>query len=237
LISSESRAKEFGEFNKKAARFAEAMQGASEQQFRGALKSSIKDRKIDPVRLNKISQKLAEKIGRLQQLCKLAMRGNISAALEMLSVANELLKTLLELLDCMEPVIELLAGENGGEKTPEELAKENGIGVKNSANISDLDSHITDKFGEISDVWSKNGAPDPVITSGNDSTHKDGSLHYENKATDLRANNVSDKLQDKLADDLQKRLGDDYDVGSEHFKDHPDRDHIHVEYDPKTKSK
>ena len=71
------------------------------------------------------------------------------------------------------------------------------------------------------------------VTSANDSTHGANSLHYKNRAYDIRTKNISCYLQrskEDIAKDWVERmklvLGDDYDVIFE-------RDHIHVEYDPK----
>jgi len=66
------------------------------------------------------------------------------------------------------------------------------------------------------------------ITSANDSEHMSGSLHYKNRAFDIRTKNIigNEKLEARLwAERMQVELGDDYDVLLE-------KDHIHVEYDP-----
>jgi hypothetical protein len=66
------------------------------------------------------------------------------------------------------------------------------------------------------------------ITSANDSEHMEGSLHYKNRAFDIRIKNIIGDIQVKArlwAERMQVALGDDYDVLLE-------KDHIHVEYDP-----
>ena len=66
------------------------------------------------------------------------------------------------------------------------------------------------------------------ITSATDSEHMEGSLHYVNRAYDIRIRNIigNVKLEARLwAERMQVALGDDYDVLLE-------SDHIHVEYDP-----
>jgi hypothetical protein len=68
------------------------------------------------------------------------------------------------------------------------------------------------------------------ITSANDSTHMDGSLHFNNRAFDIRIKNIIGGAEFTgaariWAEKMQVALGDDYDVLLEH-------DHIHVEYDP-----
>ena len=69
------------------------------------------------------------------------------------------------------------------------------------------------------------------ITSANDSKHKHNSLHYKNRALDIRIWNIVDDDPDftkakEWATRMQSALGEDYDVL---FED----DHIHAEYDPK----
>ena len=53
-----------------------------------------------------------------------------------------------------------------------------------------------------------------------------GSKHYEGKALDLRTRDFSRDTAEKITVKLQNNLGRDYDVVNE-------KEHIHVEYDPK----
>jgi hypothetical protein len=71
------------------------------------------------------------------------------------------------------------------------------------------------------------------VTSANDSIHGVNSLHYKNRAYDIRTRNIAGFLQrskNALAKEwvakMKLVLGDDYDIIFE-------RDHIHCEYDPK----
>ncbi len=65
---------------------------------------------------------------------------------------------------------------------------------------------------------------EPVITSTYEGSHSPGSLHYENNAIDLRlAKKISHGMAVKL---LKEALGKDFDVIYE-------KNHYHVEYDPK----
>ena len=77
------------------------------------------------------------------------------------------------------------------------------------------------------------------ITSANDSKHKAGSLHYKNRAFDIRTFNIigndtsTDASCGTRAEEatmwrqrMADQLGHDYDVLME-------GDHIHAEYDPK----
>ena len=66
------------------------------------------------------------------------------------------------------------------------------------------------------------------ITSANDSRHKNGSLHYSNRAFDIRIYNITGNVHYEAglwAERLALALGAGYDVIKE-------RDHIHIEYDP-----
>ena len=63
-----------------------------------------------------------------------------------------------------------------------------------------------------------------TITSGNDGVHKKGSLHYINRAIDIRSKDMKSPIEVVLR--LKQRLGRNFDVIYEF-------DHIHVEYDPK----
>lgn len=66
------------------------------------------------------------------------------------------------------------------------------------------------------------------ITSANDSKHMEGSLHYKNRAFDVRIWNVkNEELVPGWVARLKLALGPDYDVILEPT-------HIHVEYDPDT---
>ncbi len=68
------------------------------------------------------------------------------------------------------------------------------------------------------------------ITSANDSKHKDGSAHYDDRAFDIRTKNIVGIADFPLVarqwvERMIVLLGDAYDVLLE-------ENHIHVEYDP-----
>ena len=63
-----------------------------------------------------------------------------------------------------------------------------------------------------------------TITSGNDGTHKKNSLHYINRAIDIRCKDM--KLPIEVTLRIKQRLGRNFDVIYEF-------DHIHIEYDAK----
>lgn len=65
-----------------------------------------------------------------------------------------------------------------------------------------------------------------VVTSLNDSKHSFKSLHYDGHAADLRTHYFTGADRIRVSDELRDALHDDYDVVLE-------KDHIHLEYDPK----
>ena len=69
-----------------------------------------------------------------------------------------------------------------------------------------------------------------VITSANDRTHKQGSLHYQDRALDLRVHSLSNDEKDQVASELRSALGLDYDVLLE--DQGTPTEHIHIDYDP-----
>ena len=73
-----------------------------------------------------------------------------------------------------------------------------------------------------------------VITSVNDSIHKKNSLHYKNRAVDIRTKHLTPDEKKRLLKFLREKLGGDYDVIFE--GENTDNEHIHIEYDPKTPS-
>jgi hypothetical protein len=75
--------------------------------------------------------------------------------------------------------------------------------------------------------------PEVVITSANDGTHKEGSLHYTYAAVDVRTKNLPDEpTKQSFLAALIKELGDaDFDFV---YEDPGGvNQHIHIEHDPK----
>ncbi len=68
-----------------------------------------------------------------------------------------------------------------------------------------------------------------IITSCNDSVHKDDSLHYSGNAIDVRTKNV---MGDKnaLRNEIASAVGADFDVILESLGEN--NEHLHIEYDP-----
>lgn len=70
-----------------------------------------------------------------------------------------------------------------------------------------------------------------IVTSGADSTHKPGSLHYKGRALDFRTKHIPAEQRKLVLRDLQEELGEDFDVLLEGVG--KPNEHLHVEYDPK----
>lgn len=74
-------------------------------------------------------------------------------------------------------------------------------------------------------LWSKQGL-DLVVTSVTEGVHMRGSKHYTGSAFDIRTSNTKGQEQ-TLTKKLADALGPDFDVILE-------KNHVHVEWDPKT---
>lgn len=113
------------------------------------------------------------------------------------------------------------------------VARANGVEVKNAGvRISRLDANMAPVIEAVATAARRLGLPSPVITSGNDSRHMNGSLHYSDRALDFRGNTITDAQGRQLEAAVRSILGDRYDVHFEIFPDRPTNDHLHVEYDP-----
>lgn len=104
------------------------------------------------------------------------------------------------------------------------------ITIKEGVRFRKLIPEIYGILPVIDMVFETHGV-EAVITSANDSTHMQGSLHYIDRALDLRSNHLQPGEEPQVVDELKTSLGLDYDIILE------DRDtmneHIHLEYDPK----
>jgi hypothetical protein len=113
------------------------------------------------------------------------------------------------------------------------IAAEAGVAVKNSrVDIDSLDPAMAPVIRAVAQAAERLGLPQPVITSGNDSRHSSGSLHYDDRALDFRGNNITDAQGRALLNEVRRILGPGYDVIFETFPNNPSNDHLHVEFDP-----
>jgi hypothetical protein len=121
----------------------------------------------------------------------------------------------------------------GGSIDGNAIARANGVAVKSAAvKISKLHPKMEAAIVAVADSARQLGLPQPVITSGNDSRHMPGSLHFKNQALDFRGNNVKVSVGRTLGAAVGAKLGRDYDVVFEVFEN-PTNNHLHVEFDPK----
>jgi hypothetical protein len=122
---------------------------------------------------------------------------------------------------------------NGAMVDGRAIAAANGVEVKSEGvKIDALHPKMVDVIVAVADVARSLALPRPVITSGNDSKHMDGSLHFKNRALDFRGNNIKVAVGQKFGSAVADRLGNDYDVAFETFMN-PANNHLHVEFDPR----
>jgi len=71
-----------------------------------------------------------------------------------------------------------------------------------------------------------------VVTAANDGEHMEGSLHYDDKALDLRVWDLRD--HEEAAERIQALLGEEFDVIAEWRAQNGEEvpSHIHAEHDP-----
>jgi LysM repeat protein len=113
------------------------------------------------------------------------------------------------------------------------IAAQNGVEIKSpSVRIGNLDPAMQRTVEAVAQAARRLGLPTPVITSGNDSRHRDGSLHYENRALDFRGNNISAAQGIALQNEVRRILGSQYDVIFETFRN-TSNNHLHIEFDPR----
>lgn len=121
---------------------------------------------------------------------------------------------------------------SGGTIDGRRVAADNGVAVKNTAvKISNLHSAMGPVIVAVAGAAKALGLPQPVITSGNDSGHKQGSLHFQGRALDFRGNNIAISQGQALRTEVLRRVGEDYDVLFEIFANKANN-HLHVEFDP-----
>lgn len=112
------------------------------------------------------------------------------------------------------------------------LAAEVEIAIKSDrVDIDSLHPAMDPVIRAVAVAAERLGLPQPVITSGNDSRHSTGSLHYQDRALDFRGNNITDAQGIAFQNEVREILGSDYDVIFETFTNEAN-DHLHVEYDP-----
>jgi len=126
----------------------------------------------------------------------------------------------------------LAAANAGGTIDGNALAAQHGVGVKSAGvKISKLHQAMGPVIAAVAQAANALGLPKPVITSGNDSGHKQGSLHFKDRALDFRGNNITIAQGKALRAKVIASVGPDYDVLFETFVNQSNN-HLHVEFDP-----
>lgn len=124
------------------------------------------------------------------------------------------------------------AAQPGGRIDGDAVAARAGVQVKDAGvRIGNLDGAMAPAIQAVADAAHRLGLPTPVITSGNDSRHMNGSLHYQDRALDFRGNTISIAQGRALEAEVRRALGDRYDVAFETFANRSNN-HLHVEFDP-----
>ena len=102
-----------------------------------------------------------------------------------------------------------------------------GVGIKKGALVEGLSNEIWVAIGVIWAIFKDFQYPF-VITSGKEGKHGTNSLHYSNNAFDIRTRDILDR--DRLEDVYYSIKRDLDEFG---FDVILEKDHIHVEWDPK----
>ena len=88
-------------------------------------------------------------------------------------------------------------------------------------------------YSIVQQVFSNHSCP-CIITSANDSKHGRGSLHYMDSALDFRTKHIPNRpMKMAIIAEVREALGPDFDVVFE--AEGEVNEHLHVEYDPKSK--
>lgn len=100
------------------------------------------------------------------------------------------------------------------------------IQTKSGVHLGEINDVFMDFITVLDEIGAKWGFV-PMITSGCDGKHMEGSYHYEHRAWDIRIWNMKNPAS--VAEDLRKgyeEIGGSWDVlwGDEHHKDH-----MHIE--------
>jgi len=104
--------------------------------------------------------------------------------------------------------------------------------LKKNVKLLGVKSEILLAMKIVDDVYKDVISSGATITSVVDGTHGRGSFHYKGLAFDVRTRNDDNPIQwdvtvkNRLVDEIRNRLNDEFDVVLE-------KDHIHVEWDPK----
>lgn len=125
------------------------------------------------------------------------------------------------------------AAPAGGPVDGRAIAAREGVAIKSDAvRLDRLDPAMAPVIAAVAQARRELGLPQAVITSGNDSVHSTGSLHYVDQALDFRGRDLTLAQGRQLAALVDRILGPGYDVVFETFAN-ASNNHLHVEYDPR----
>ncbi len=96
-----------------------------------------------------------------------------------------------------------------------------------SVKVEHLCKELIELLPKVDVIYQLFGQPETVITSGNDGKHMRNSLHYFNRAVDLRTYFFRSEEEKRL---VAKRVAE---IAGPAFDVVLESDHLHVEYDPK----
>lgn len=155
------------------------------------------------------------------------------------TITDALVKALNEQVDRLQKIVEMMIKEGKELKLKPLPPSTPKLGrfwprVKDGVDLNDMHPAITDNYELIHLIASTAMGIPLTITSGRDGKHGAASLHYVGKAIDIRIRygqeqNFKQVDPSKVAlfcEELRRQLGKDFDVV-------PERDHVHLEYDPK----
>lgn len=98
--------------------------------------------------------------------------------------------------------------------------------LKFGVDISRLHKSIRTRLNIIDNVVYRNTGGEAVVTSTYEGSHSPGSLHYQNRAIDIRSKGIAVHDLNNILTELKMHLGErDYDIIKE-------SSHIHIEFDP-----
>lgn len=101
------------------------------------------------------------------------------------------------------------------------------IALKSSARIRGVTTEALFAMRAAEGVFEDRKLGLVTFTSVTDGKHSPGSKHYTGHAFDIRTRDIPADQWQLVAGDIRERIGTEYDVVVE-------KDHIHVEFDPKT---
>lgn len=106
--------------------------------------------------------------------------------------------------------------------------------IKPGASIRGLAPQLFHAWDVFNELYKDRGYTECVLTSGVDSKHGYGSLHYVGLAIDIRSHILKDSVEKQQIRDMAAyALGPEYDVVLEDLGG--ENEHFHIEYQPKTK--